>query len=455
MKPRAYIFSGPTLAAALSHLTLPAGILLLPPAAQGDVYRAARNKPLAIGIVDGYFEGQASIWHKEILFAMTEGVHIFGSASMGALRAAELHPFGMRGIGKIFEAYRDGELEDDDEVAVLHAPDDAGFLPLSEPMVNIRATLREAAQHDVIDTETSARLVALAKSTFYQERSWPVLLANAAAQSPAVRGLADLEAWLQDHRIDQKEADALLMIQAMSLCLDETKPPTPANFHFEWTEAWDEVVRQANDVPGQWADFDDASSGASVLEEVRLAFSPEDPLFRLALLRHLTQGAPNARAQEPPDASAALKAFRQQHGLYRRADLDEWQECQDLDSAGLARLMTSTASIEAYLVDLGPQLGQHILDQLRLDGRYQDFAERALDKQSYLTSIGQTDPNPKDFSLSPTQLRAWYFQGRREEAMADDIETYARRLGFEDRLGFDQALRREFHYSRRAIEPKG
>ena len=61
------------------------------PSAQGDVYRVAQERPSAIGIVDGYFEGVLSVWHKEILWAMAEGIHVFGSASMGALRAAELH----------------------------------------------------------------------------------------------------------------------------------------------------------------------------------------------------------------------------------------------------------------------------------------------------------------------------------------------------------------------------
>ena len=33
-------------------------------------------------------------------------------------------------------------LEDDDEVAVLHGPEELGYPPLTEAMVNIRATLR-------------------------------------------------------------------------------------------------------------------------------------------------------------------------------------------------------------------------------------------------------------------------------------------------------------------------
>src|SRR5512132_542369 len=113
---RAYIFTGPTLAPAEARAVL--GATYLPPAAQGDVLRAALRRPHAIGIIDGYFERVPAVWHKEILWAMAQGIHVFGSSSMGALRAAELHAFGMIGIGAIFEAYRDGELEDDDEVAV-------------------------------------------------------------------------------------------------------------------------------------------------------------------------------------------------------------------------------------------------------------------------------------------------------------------------------------------------
>ena len=133
------VFVGPTLEP--RDLALAGGFVGLPPVSQGDVYRAAKSRPRAIGIIDGYFSGAPSVWHKEILWAISEGVPVFGSASMGALRAAELHSFGMRGVGRIFESFRDGALEDDDEVAVLHGPAEIGYLAASEPMVNIRETL--------------------------------------------------------------------------------------------------------------------------------------------------------------------------------------------------------------------------------------------------------------------------------------------------------------------------
>ena len=143
------VFVGPTLEP--RDLALAGGFVGLPPVSQGDVYRAAKSRPRAIGIIDGYFSGAPSVWHKEILWAISEGVPVFGSASMGALRAAELHSFGMRGVGRIFEAFRDGALEDDDEVAVLHGPAEIGYLAASEPMVNIRETLARA------DSEWRAR----------------------------------------------------------------------------------------------------------------------------------------------------------------------------------------------------------------------------------------------------------------------------------------------------------
>src|SRR6185503_9427900 len=116
---KVYLFTGPSLSAEEGKKELDA--IYRPPAAQGDVYRAALDAPRAIGIIDGYFERIPSVSHKEVLWAMAQGIHVFGSASMGALRAAELAAFGMEGVGVIYEAFKRGELDADDEVAVAHA----------------------------------------------------------------------------------------------------------------------------------------------------------------------------------------------------------------------------------------------------------------------------------------------------------------------------------------------
>src|SRR5213078_1461876 len=127
-----FIFTGPTISPAEASAELKA--VYLPPAAEGDVYRVALHRPQAIGIIDGYFQSIPTVRHKEILWAMSRGIHVFGSASMGALRAAELAAFGMEGAGKIFKLYRDGVLDDDDEVAIAHGSAEVEFIAGSEAM---------------------------------------------------------------------------------------------------------------------------------------------------------------------------------------------------------------------------------------------------------------------------------------------------------------------------------
>ncbi len=247
------LFLGPTLPAADASHILDA--IALPPVKLGDVYRAVtRHAPQAIGIVDGYFQWAPAVWHKEILWAIGQGVHVFGAASMGALRAAELAPFGMHGVGRIFEAYRDGRLagptndrtadpvddpfEDDDEVAVVHGPRESGYLGASEAMVNIRCTLDRAAADGVITEPTRRALVATAKATFFPDRAYPRLLAEARAGGLPEPEIAALERWLPPGRINQKRLDALAMLEAMRAFLATDPPPAQAAFAFERTTYW-------------------------------------------------------------------------------------------------------------------------------------------------------------------------------------------------------------------------
>ena len=165
-----YVFTGPTLSVDDARAELDA--VWLPPVSQGDVYRVGLFRPAVIGIIDGYFDRVPSVWHKEILWAMAQGIHVFGSASMGALRAAELASFGMEGVGGIFEAYRDGRVDDDDEVAVVHGPAETGYRCLSVAMVDIRRTLAQAAAEGVVSARTRTTLEDLAKRMYYPERAY-------------------------------------------------------------------------------------------------------------------------------------------------------------------------------------------------------------------------------------------------------------------------------------------
>jgi hypothetical protein len=241
-----YVFLGPTVTVTDAKRIL--GATYLPPVRLGDVYRVvSQHEARAVGIIDGYFQWTPAVSHKEILWAISQGVHVFGAASMGALRAAELAPFGMHGVGRIFQAYCDGRFhgpddglfEDDDEVAVVHGPYESGYRGASEAMVNIRCTLARAAEQAVIAATTRRSLIAEAKALFFPDRSYPTLLARGRAGGLPERELTALEQWLPLGRIDQKHLDAVAMLEAMREHLAVDPPPSGADVAFERTTFWD------------------------------------------------------------------------------------------------------------------------------------------------------------------------------------------------------------------------
>ena len=179
--------------------------------------RARRLSPRAIAIVDGVFARTAAIWHKEILLALDDGISVFGASSMGALRAAELVPFGMVGIGRIFEAYRDGLYTDDDEVALLHGPAESAYREMSEAMVNIRATVAHAVSAGVICPDSAARVIDCAKDTFYQARSLGAAIEAAWAGNPHAEEPSRFRRFLANGGyVNQKRLDALELLTRLA-----------------------------------------------------------------------------------------------------------------------------------------------------------------------------------------------------------------------------------------------
>ncbi len=206
-----FVFLGSSLTPARAAQVLDAHYL--PPAQQGDILRLLPRKPRVIGIVDGLFGAVPAVWHKEVLSALEQGCHVFGAASMGALRAAELSAFGMRGVGRIFEAFRDGELEDDDEVAVSHASADFGFRELSVAMVNLRDRLQRAERQGLLEPSETQALTAYAKSLHYPDRSFERVLARARQWGWPKERLSALQACFDSGEPLLKERDARRMLE--------------------------------------------------------------------------------------------------------------------------------------------------------------------------------------------------------------------------------------------------
>jgi hypothetical protein len=429
MKP--VIFAGPTINAEAIRAALDAEVL--PPVAQGDVYRVARQRPPAIGIIDGYFEGVPSVWHKEILWAMEQGIPVFGSASMGALRAAELHDFGMIGVGAIFEAYLAGEIADDDEVAVLHGPAELGFMALSEPMVSVRATAEHAITAKVLTPEAAEVLTATAKSLHYKNRTWDDISARLLHEPR----LAAFFAWLPSGKVDAKGEDARAMLDRMAAFLGEDIRTGQAQ-RVERTLAWQGLVRR---IEGE-ADAGAAPSKA-VLDELRLDPERYETTRDRAMLRGLAIEDAARRGVRADRATlrAVMDRHRRLNTLSRRDAVLDWLDANDLDEATYEVLLTEAALIEDTRAARSPGLDAHILSELRWSGAYAELKHRAEAKARTIAENGA--------QASPDRLRllVWFFETRLGRPVPDDPDTFARSLGLDGRDELIALIAREFLYN--------
>jgi hypothetical protein len=213
---RIIVFLGPSLEREAAEAILPAEYR--PPAKRGDLLHAVEDGATIIGLIDGVFHQESAVAHREILTAIKKGVRVIGSSSMGALRGAEMDTLGMTGIGEIYRMFKSGELVSDDEVALVFDPE-TGF-SLSEPLVNIRFTLREAERQGIITAWDHAALLAAAQAVFYPQRTYGRIVSAAGAViDQETREL--FLAWVKLHAVDQKRNDAVEALEYIKTLMKE------------------------------------------------------------------------------------------------------------------------------------------------------------------------------------------------------------------------------------------
>jgi hypothetical protein len=195
------IYLGPSLDLATARSILDA--TYLPPIKRGDLAELS-VKIKTIGIIDGEFFQSLAVSPMEVLPLLDRGVKVYGSSSMGALRAVETYPYGMIGVGTIFELYRDSVIDADDEVALTYDP--STYRPSSEPLVNIRFALKTAVQENLLAQSKADELIQTLKQIYFPFRSYQL-----------VRQLCpELKIFLDERRPNQKRDDAILLLRTIA-----------------------------------------------------------------------------------------------------------------------------------------------------------------------------------------------------------------------------------------------
>lgn len=444
------IFSGPTMSIEAIKDIHPEA-LVLPPVRQGDVISAVREyNATAIGIIDGVYLDVLSVWHKEILSALDQGVRVYGAASMGALRAAECDVFGMIGIGRIYQMYKTEELTRDDEVAISHATAEFDYRQLSEPLVNIRLNLAAAVQSGVLSADTADSLINRTARLYFPDRSWPQVLDSpdlAADQHEALRD------FVANAAVDYKAQDARLLVTTMANLWHGTDGE-----HAVSVDDW-ELQRThylaALEQRDQWHLRQGAQLTPDTLSRFILANDPEATSHvRTALLELVATYAGSKLGIEPSsDVIADTRArFRAARGIDSDADLSAYLRRNNLTETEFDTLMTQQARVETVLEWLNLSrfklgLVQPLLDQYRLNDTYAQWADAA----AFTQQVSGTGPDGLPAHRSTLKLSAAEQEARHRRhtgwsSQGLSLEEWSGRYGF---LHPD-ALQQEFDRSMRA-----
>ncbi len=435
---RPIVFLGSSLSLEAARAVLDADFRA--PAAQGDVLAAAMEGPIAIGLVDGTFDRVPAVWHKEILWALCEGIAVYGAASMGALRAAELDRFGMRGVGQVYQAYRDGTLEDDDEVAVAHAGADEDWRALSDAMIDVRECLTRARRAGIIAEGTAADLAVRVKETFYPLRRLDAVLNTRRADHRALRS------WLRANPISVKRQDATELLEVMRADIECHATDAPPTFAFSRTAFFDaahgavlaaRAARVGRDQPGM-IDRSEQDPLGQLLDEVRL-----DPLRFSAVLHEATAAALALGEAERLDEEGGpwghrsmVERFRRARGLFEPADLERWLAERGMGPDDLDALGRRWSALEAARRRHAVSVHRQLMLSLGMSGVLVSLRRRATEKAAR-PAAGPV--------LGEDALLRWYFD-RLGMARPPQLRAWAQEHGWGATEDFLRALRREWDY---------
>jgi hypothetical protein len=446
---KAVIFLGPSLPVEEARGILDA--VYLPPVAQTDLLTAAVNhKPDAIGIIDGVFLQSLSVWHKEILYVLEQGIPIYGASSMGALRAAETAAFGMIGIGEIYRQYAAG-LMDDDEVALAHSSAEHGYLKSSEAMVNVRATFQAAQTAGIITEDQRVQLVSIAKAFYFTGRTMPEIFKAAAVAMPA-KTVSELKAFVATNFVDLKRQDAIELLQTIKELLRKGKPEQrPLTFVPKHSTAFETLYNRDRRV-----EFEGTSMAMETIgNHVALNAPDYDELNFDALNRAVVFNLSEVMGIEPTEdeVDEECARFRKRRGLEDDAALSDWlaenhlsqQEFRELNQENAAcRVMHRWLLIAMWM----GRTTRWVLDELRLKGTYPAWVKRTAAQERLL----EGRPEHENVGTSWTTLEELLQEHLRWTECRIDIDprAWAEEAGFHGESNLKHELSRA-NAARRAL----
>ena len=335
-----HVFVGPTLASG-TVLELVTNAHLCRPVKHGDLFRLDPEPGDVVAIIDGLFHHEIAIRHKEILAVLDRGVHVCGASSMGALRAAELHPYGMVGVGSIFAMLISGEIDGDDEVSLVHADASDGYLPLTEALVDIRLHCRQVVEAGVVTERDAKAIVAAAGELAYDDRAYARVLGLATERGLTAGASAAYLDFVRREGGNAKRDDALALVR--HLC-----DGAPAGRHerFElsetpWLHHWRQSLTGSRDAAGRFL------SDGVVLNFIRIVARDYPVLHERVALEELAAFHSEQLGLAVPPARELIDDFRRTTGFQAGHAWHAWCAERQLTEQDLATSLLRAAYVRA------------------------------------------------------------------------------------------------------------
>lgn len=181
--PEIAVYSGLTLTQSEVEAILPK-VSFRGPIKQLDVLADIEDGYHIIVIIDGVFHHSPAVSPCEIMDALRRGLVVYGCSSMGALRAAELAPYGMRGVGEIFNWVRRDTSFRDDFPALAFAPVSDGAVQLSIPHVDLHFALERMRARGSLSSTDQELLEGISRALYYPDRTLPTMRAVLSRSRP-------------------------------------------------------------------------------------------------------------------------------------------------------------------------------------------------------------------------------------------------------------------------------
>jgi hypothetical protein len=433
------VYLGPSLPLSKAREILPAGIFR-PPAKQGDIVTDVVNlSPDRIILIDGEFRQNLSVWHKELVYALQyPGVKaVYGAASMGALRAAELDFLGMIGIGKIYHWYRDSVTEDDSEVALNYAsregPDGPLYYPQSVPLADIRAGVEhyEAYSGDPELGRQAREFLEVMRKVFYMERT----------QKDCEKTWGGICPDIPMPCIPQKQMDAVTALQ--DHLMYESAPlrkPTPENLSRFFTALYERDRRipiNGFEIPQQHID-------AYVLlhnpEWERICWDSANQELALMLCDQLCVSV------SIPEIERENVRFQQRSGIETAEDFANFLSANGWSRHEYDRLMIQNARIRKLqhsntVAKMYRRNTQAIIDYLRTHQAFDYWAVQAVESEKRIKKSGVDDWLGVNLETPAFALLAQHFEKEGLELKCNN-EEYLLETGFSNLTELGVAIAR-------------